>query len=172
VTVGVLAVILARALVVMAAEGGMLVRSAVWVGVAQRAVTVCVALEEFVGGGGHVGQARPCWRRPPAGRPRCGERLSGRAAGSSVVLHAWLTLIAPLRGVPSSTALPVHHPTLVMHNDREDRMSMAEIRRIADGEGGTAAALWDEQNRTGIDGSPLSERAAQHRPDARNRCKR
>ncbi len=27
-------------------------------------------------------------------------------------------------------------------------MNMAEIRRIADGEGGTAAALWDEQNRT------------------------
>jgi len=37
-------------------------------------------------------------------------------------------------------------------------MSMAEIRRIADGEGRTAAALWDEQNRTGIDGSPLSGR--------------
>jgi GNAT superfamily N-acetyltransferase len=28
---------------------------------------------------------------------------------------------------------------------------MAEIRRIADGEGRTAAAPWDEQNRTGID---------------------
>jgi hypothetical protein len=28
---------------------------------------------------------------------------------------------------------------------------MAEIRRVADGEGETVAALWDEQNRTGID---------------------
>ncbi len=35
---------------------------------------------------------------------------------------------------------------------------MAEIRRIADGEGETVAALWEEQNRTGIDGGPLSER--------------
>ncbi len=35
---------------------------------------------------------------------------------------------------------------------------MAEIRRIADGEGETVAELWDEQNRTGIDGCPLSER--------------
>lgn len=35
---------------------------------------------------------------------------------------------------------------------------MAEIRRIKDGEGETVAALWDEQNRTGIDGAPLSER--------------
>lgn len=35
---------------------------------------------------------------------------------------------------------------------------MAEIRRIADGEGETVAALWDEQNQTGIDGAPLSER--------------
>ena len=35
---------------------------------------------------------------------------------------------------------------------------MAEIRRIADGEDETVAALWDEQNRTGIDGGPLSER--------------
>lgn len=35
---------------------------------------------------------------------------------------------------------------------------MADIRRITDGEGETVAALWDEQNRTGIDGSPLSER--------------
>lgn len=34
---------------------------------------------------------------------------------------------------------------------------MAEIRRIKDGEGETVAALWDEQNRTGIDGGPLSE---------------
>lgn len=35
---------------------------------------------------------------------------------------------------------------------------MVEIRQIADGEGETVAALWDEQNRTGIDGAPLSER--------------
>lgn len=35
---------------------------------------------------------------------------------------------------------------------------MAEIRQIADGEGQTVAALWDEQNQTGIDGAPLSER--------------
>ena len=35
---------------------------------------------------------------------------------------------------------------------------MAKIRRIADGEGETVAAMWDEQNRTGIDGGPLSER--------------
>lgn len=35
---------------------------------------------------------------------------------------------------------------------------MAEIRWIKDGEGETVAALWDEQNRTGIDGAPLSER--------------
>jgi GNAT superfamily N-acetyltransferase len=35
---------------------------------------------------------------------------------------------------------------------------MAEIRRIADGEGEAVAVLWDEQNRTGIDGGPLSER--------------
>lgn len=34
---------------------------------------------------------------------------------------------------------------------------MAEIRRIADGEGETVAELWDEQNRTSIDGGPLSE---------------
>jgi GNAT superfamily N-acetyltransferase len=34
---------------------------------------------------------------------------------------------------------------------------MADIRRITDGEGETVAALWDEQNRTGIDGGPLSE---------------
>ena len=85
----------------------MLVRSAVWLGGRVCGVTVCVALEELVGGGGHVGQARPCWRRPPAGRAPRWERLSGRAAGSSVVLHAWLTLIAPLRGSPSSIALPV-----------------------------------------------------------------
>jgi GNAT superfamily N-acetyltransferase len=37
-------------------------------------------------------------------------------------------------------------------------MTMAEIRRIADGEGETVATLWDEQNRTGIDGAPLRER--------------
>jgi ribosomal protein S18 acetylase RimI-like enzyme len=36
-------------------------------------------------------------------------------------------------------------------------MNMAEVRRIADGEGETVAALWDEQSRTGIDRSPLSE---------------
>jgi len=35
---------------------------------------------------------------------------------------------------------------------------MAEIRRIADGEGEMAAALWDEQARTAVDGGPLSER--------------
>lgn len=35
---------------------------------------------------------------------------------------------------------------------------MAEIRRIAGGEGDAVAALWDEQNRTGVDGAPLSER--------------
>lgn len=37
---------------------------------------------------------------------------------------------------------------------------MAEIRRISDGEGETVAALWDEQNRTGIDGAPLSQPAS------------
>ncbi len=35
---------------------------------------------------------------------------------------------------------------------------MAEIRRIRDGEGEAAAALWDEQNRTSADGGPLTER--------------
>lgn len=35
---------------------------------------------------------------------------------------------------------------------------MAEVRRIADGEGEPVAELWDEQNRTGIDGGPLSNR--------------
>jgi GNAT superfamily N-acetyltransferase len=35
---------------------------------------------------------------------------------------------------------------------------MAEIRRIAEGEGETVAALWDEQNRTSADGGPLTER--------------
>jgi hypothetical protein len=34
--------------------------------------------------------------------------------------------------------------------DREDG-------RTTNGEGETVAALWDEQNRTGIDGAPLSE---------------
>ena len=44
---------------------------------------------------------------------------------------------------------------------------MAEIRRIADGEGETVAALWDEQNRTGIDGAAAEPaRTAQHRSDA------
>ncbi|HEY3947272.1 MAG TPA: hypothetical protein VGL78_18755 [Solirubrobacteraceae bacterium] len=33
-------------------------------------------------------------------------------------------------------------------------MNVAEIRRIADGEGETVAALWDQQSRTGIDGGP------------------
>ncbi|HEY5192560.1 MAG TPA: hypothetical protein VIJ39_01650 [Solirubrobacteraceae bacterium] len=45
---------------------------------------------------------------------------------------------------------------------------MAEIRLIADGEGKKVAALWDEQNRTGVDGAPLRSRAPQHRPDARH----
>jgi GNAT superfamily N-acetyltransferase len=36
-------------------------------------------------------------------------------------------------------------------------MNMAEVRRIRDGEGETAAALWDEQARAEVDGGPLSE---------------
>jgi hypothetical protein len=65
VTVGVLAGTLARVLVVMVTVGGMLVRSEVRVGMAQRPVTVHVAFEEFVSGGGHIGQARTCRRMRP-----------------------------------------------------------------------------------------------------------
>jgi hypothetical protein len=58
VTVVVLAVILMRVLIATAAVGAMLVRSGVPVSVAERAVTVRVAFERFIDGGGHAGQAR------------------------------------------------------------------------------------------------------------------
>jgi hypothetical protein len=51
VAVRVLAVTLAR--VFMAAMRVMFVRASVWVGVTQLAVTVQIALDEFIGGGGH-----------------------------------------------------------------------------------------------------------------------
>jgi hypothetical protein len=71
----VLAVILPRVLIAIAAVAvrAVLVRSGVPVCVAQRAVTVHIVFDEFVGSRRHVGQARAC----RGGRPmmfRCTAR--------------------------------------------------------------------------------------------------